>query len=576
MEIIRFNSIICTKLCKIQGYLDFTSEKKVTLIGRYVETKLIPVKNFYLTIFEDLEKNSITVKIPEEIYKKCNQFEKNCVYKIQGLLTIYSDQFSDSMKTYVQVKIDNIEETKKLENYSEYTLDYQKLLNDKNELLSIIERKNESKIFSKDFITSKISNEEKINFLVLTSNLFEKNDKTSDILNDLYSEEEIKENIEKNEKQIEYNKKKLDRYFNFSSENDKNIIRSSFNNLDQTLKTIDNIKTNYLPKQKYDYLVIIKGGGITTNIFNNIELCKKILELDIPIITALGHADDNDILLCKLADININTPSILGKTLLDIIKKHEKKKYVYSEKKFSDSLVSSFNNAPVENENIVQKYEKEIDEKNKIISLHENNIRTLELDISKKNSTITELKNEKKNLTQQYEKKLDEKNKELSKRRLQLIICFVLIAFFILLSVFFKLSEPKLEVIKEIKPQESTSITLPDKKENKNIKDEKTKETIITEVSTSKKVIPTLSTTKKEDPKPIEKIKNETIKTNEIIPPKPKKLVYSEDEVYTNLIWKGYRGERAIYEFQRDNGMPQTGKIDEKLLKKLGIKPKYK
>ncbi len=209
MEIIRFNSIICTKLCKIQGYLDFTSEKKVTLIGRYVETKLIPVKNFYLTIFEDLEKNTITVKIPEEIYKKCNQFEKNCVYKIQGLLTIYSDQFSDSMKTYVQVKIDNIEEIKKLENYSEYTPDYQKLLNDKNELLSIIERKNESKIFSKDFITSKISNEEKINFLVLTSNLFEKNDKTSDILNDLYSEEEIKENIEKNEKQIEYNKRSL-------------------------------------------------------------------------------------------------------------------------------------------------------------------------------------------------------------------------------------------------------------------------------------------------------------------------------------------------------------------------------
>ncbi|WP_308008338.1 exodeoxyribonuclease VII large subunit [uncultured Fusobacterium sp.] len=530
MEIIRFNSITCTNLCTTQGYLDFTSEKKVTLIGRYVETKLIPVKNFYLTIFEDLEKNNITVKIPEKIYIKYNQFEKNYVYKIQGLLTIYSDQFSDSMKTYVQVKIDNIKEIKKLENYSEYTPDYQKLLNDKNGLLSIMERKNESKIFSKDFITSKISNEEKINFLVLTSNLFEKNGKTSDILNDLYSEEEIKENIEKNEKQIEYNKKKLDRYFNFSSENDKNIIRSSFNNLDQTLKTINNIKTNYLPKQKYDYLVIIKGGGITTNIFNNIELCKKILELDIPIITALGHADDNDILLCKLADININTPSILGKTLLDIIKKYEKKKYVYSEKKFSDSLVSSFDNAPVENENIVQKYEKEI----------------------------------------------DEKNKELSKRRLQLIICFVLIAFFLLLSIFFKLSEPKLEVIKKIKPQESTAITLPDKKDNKNIETEKDKENINTEVSTSKEVIPTLSATKKEKPKPIEKIKNETIKTNEIIPPKPQKLIYSEDEVYTNLIWKGYRGERAIYEFQKDNGMPQTGKIDEKLLKKLGIKLKFK
>ena len=159
---------------------------------------------------------------------------------------------------------------------------------------------------------------------------------------------------------------------------------------------------------------------------------------------------------------------------------------------------------------------------------------------------------------------------------MQLIICFVLIAFFLLLSIFFKLSEPKLEVIKKIKPQESTAITLPDKKDNKNIETEKDKENINTEVSTSKEVIPTLSATKKEKPKPIEKIKNETIKTNEIIPPKPQKLIYSEDEVYTNLIWKGYRGERAIYEFQKDNGMPQTGKIDEKLLKKLGIKLKFK
>ena len=74
MEIIHFNSIVCTELCKIQGYLNFTSEKKVTLIGRYVETKLIPVKNFYLTIFEDLEKNNITVKIPEKIYGRTFKF----------------------------------------------------------------------------------------------------------------------------------------------------------------------------------------------------------------------------------------------------------------------------------------------------------------------------------------------------------------------------------------------------------------------------------------------------------------------------------------------------------------------
>ena len=57
---------------------------------------------------------------------------------------------------------------------------------------------------------------------------------------------------------------------------------------------------------------------------------------------------------------------------------------------------------------------------------------------------------------------------------------------------------------------------------------------------------------------------------------KSKKLVYSEDYLYTVLSWKGYRGERAIQEFQRDNGMKVTGKVDENLLKKLGIKIEYK
>lgn len=244
-----------------------------------------------------------------------------------------------------------------------------------------------------------------------------------------------------------------------------------------------------------------------------------------------------------------------------------------------------------ENENIIQRHKKEIDEKNKIISLHENNIRTLKLDINEKNNFITKLKEEN-----------EEKERKLSRKRFQLIICFIIIVFLIFLSVFFKLSESKLEVIEEINSQESIPVALID--EDKNEKDEEiiktevsipkeivpaipvfptTKkeealpiEAIKTEVSVPKEIIPALPTTKKEEVQPVETIKTESIKTNEITSSKPKKLIYSEDEVYTNLIWKGYRGERAIYEFQKDNGMPQTGRIDERLLKKLGIKPKYK
>lgn len=211
----------------------------------------------------------------------------------------------------------------------------------------------------------------------------------------------------------------------------------------------------------------------------------------------------------------------------------------------------------VEKEALVQRYKKEIDEKNKIISLHENNIRTLKLDVNEKNNSIGRFKDE-----------IEEKNRELSKRRFQLIICFVLIAFFILLSVFFKLSESKREVIEEINPTENVVAALPAKNENEEDKKEIQEDKEIIEIE--------ISTPEKEEVKPAETVKTEDIKITKPVPPKPKKLVYSEDEVYTKLIWKGYRGENAIYEFQRDNGMPQTGRIDEKLLNKLGIKPRFK
>lgn len=224
-----------------------------------------------------------------------------------------------------------------------------------------------------------------------------------------------------------------------------------------------------------------------------------------------------------------------------------------------------------EKEAVIQKYKKEIDEKNKIISLHENNIRTLKLDVNEKNNSIARLKEEN-----------EEKNRELSKRRFQLIICFALIIFLILLSVFFKLSESRGEVIEEIKPTENVVAALPANKEREEDKKEslEDKEIIEIEISAPEKIVsivPLLPAPEKIEVKPVETVKTEKIKTSETTaPPKPKKLVYSEDEVYTRLIWKGYRGERAIYEFQRDNGMPQTGKIDEKLLNKLEIKPRFK
>lgn len=57
---------------------------------------------------------------------------------------------------------------------------------------------------------------------------------------------------------------------------------------------------------------------------------------------------------------------------------------------------------------------------------------------------------------------------------------------------------------------------------------------------------------------------------------KPKKLLYSEDDVYTHLIWKGYSGEKSLERFKEANGMPANKVINEKVLKALGMEIKYK
>ncbi|MBC2855459.1 YHYH domain-containing protein [Cetobacterium sp. 2A] len=48
----------------------------------------------------------------------------------------------------------------------------------------------------------------------------------------------------------------------------------------------------------------------------------------------------------------------------------------------------------------------------------------------------------------------------------------------------------------------------------------------------------------------------------------PKKLM-SEDEIYTNLLFLGYKGENAIYDFQKENGLVADGIAGTKTIELL-------
>lgn len=195
-------------------------------------------------------------------------------------------------------------------------------------------------------------------------------------------------------------------------------------------------------------------------IFNDTGFCNDIINLKIPIITAVGHSDDDSRLLCQLSDIDLVSPTELGKTLISLIFNLKKEK-----------------------ENILEK--------------------------------------------EKIEKKIKKKN-------FLLTITFILILFLISYIFYIKFLT-NTEKIKKFDP-EITNTNNPIVSKPK--QNEKNK------IDNSKKA-PT------------------------------KKLQYSEDEVFTKLLWKGYKGERAIYDFQKANGMPSTGKVDEHLLKKLEIKIKY-
>ena len=396
-------------------------------------------------------------KITCKTHKK---LENGKIYKIIGELKKYKTL--ENPKGSNQLKVKEIEKVE-----------------DENIYLNTLKRKEEilkrKKIDILGVIKKKIVKKEKINLLYIVSKNFTLNNKKRDILNDLYLNE---------------SEKKILKYdFGLDFENESNIIRmkletSEFFDKKRVLSEIRKKQKN----KKIDGLVFIKGGGNDLDYFDDIVFCEKIVELGVPFITAIGHTNDNDLLLSQLSDANYNTPTRLGIGFLEIynsIYSEDIKEELGSAK--TKNVIFMFIIVILLGYSIFSTFfmKREVKEKNETTKIEE---------VSReKNIKIEEVKKEEKNNT--------------TKNTLK----------------------ENLNNLKE-------KIITPEKKESNNQKNISTK-----------------------------KVEN-----------KSKKLIYSEDYLYTVLSWKGYRGERAIQEFQRDNGMKVTGKVDENLLKKLGIKIEYK
>lgn len=430
--------------------------KEIILIGKYIEVQGKEKSWEYLA---DINMKIVALK---EINNEDRiKLENGKIYKIIGELKKYKTL--ENPKGSNQLKVKEIEKVE-----------------DENIYLDTLKRKEEilkrKKIDILGVIKKKIVKKEKINLLYIVSKNFILNNKKRDILNDLYLNESEKKNLKYN--------------FGLDFENESNIIRmkletSEFFDKKRVLSEIRKKQKN----KKIDGLVFIKGGGNDLDYFDDIVFCEKIVELGVPFITAIGHTNDNDLLLSQLSDANYNTPTRLGIGFLEIYNS------IYSEN-IKEELGSA------KTKNVIFMFII-------VILLGYSIFFTffMKREVKEKNETT----------------KIEEINRE---------------------------KNIKVEDIKKEEKNNTTKNTL---KENlDNLKDK----IIATEKKDSNNNQKNIS---------IKKVEN-----------KGKKLVYSEDYLYTVLSWKGYRGERAIQEFQKANGMKVTGKVDENLLKKLEIKVEYK
>lgn len=453
IELIRFQT---EKLLEILNN-KYNVNQEIILIGKYVKSN--QETKFILGYLEDIDMSMITLIKGRE---NNVELESNNIYKITGKLRVYPDKYSNRVKIYIQLEVCKIE---KLEEIN-YPFEIKDAIARKEKLLS------RNKVDILDKINSKVKENKKLNFLYVVSEKYIINDEEKDILNDLYSSKKQKLNLQNQ--------------FGVDFDNEINIVRTKFAK-SEFLKeqgTLSKIKEK-LKNSNFDGLIFIKGGGSDLKLFDNIEFCEKISEFNIPFITAVGHADDNELLLSQISDKNYNTPTKLGMDFLNIISRI----YFANQKEIEKNTT------------------------NKKINLQEENIKKLEKDKER-------IKEEK----EKVEKKLG------TSKLINVVSLFVIIILlgYHIFSVFYI-------------------------KNNDNLKD---------------KVARIEEKVKKEEKNSNKKEKNTKIEN--------KKLVYSEDEVYTVLLWKGYKGERAIHNFQKSNGMKVTGKIDEELLKKLNIKVEYK
>ena len=100
-------------------------------------------------------------------------------------------------------------------------------------------------------------------------------------------------------------------------------------------------KLQQLDTASFDVICIVRGGGSgIEDVFNNADLAEAIINMQTPVISAIGHQVDTP-LVCKVTDKNIGTPSLLGQYFKDMVERIAGEK-VHSKAALVDQVKKQF------------------------------------------------------------------------------------------------------------------------------------------------------------------------------------------------------------------------------------------
>ena len=68
----------------------------------------------------------------------------------------------------------------------------------------------------------------------------------------------------------------------------------------------------------FDLVCLVRGGGSGLQNVDNVDVIEQIASMSVPVLTAVGHADDN-LFVDSVADLSKETPSLLGSFLKEVV-----------------------------------------------------------------------------------------------------------------------------------------------------------------------------------------------------------------------------------------------------------------